>query len=124
MNKPNEPEAALKPIKRWVCHKLECFTDYLKTCTPAKVTSEPLGGGSGLMQINGLVGDTCEVYAFVEGNSMGNGEYTCLVPEAEYTQGTFSTGILCPGVDTYCSGSLVDEITQFNVEQGNCGAAY
>lgn len=33
MNKPNIAEKSLKPIRKWVCHKLECFADYIEAYT-------------------------------------------------------------------------------------------
>lgn len=35
MNKLNLAEKSLKPIRKWVCHKLECFADYIEAYTSA-----------------------------------------------------------------------------------------
>jgi len=35
MNKLNLADKSLKPIRKWVCHKLECFADYIEAYTGA-----------------------------------------------------------------------------------------
>jgi three-Cys-motif partner protein len=35
MNKLDLAETSLKPIRKWVCHKLECFSDYIEAYTAA-----------------------------------------------------------------------------------------
>ena len=35
MNKLDLAEKSLKPIRKWACHKLECFTDYIEAYTAA-----------------------------------------------------------------------------------------
>jgi three-Cys-motif partner protein len=33
MNQPNSPGKTPKPIRKWICHKLECFADYIEAYT-------------------------------------------------------------------------------------------